>query len=204
MRRRLHRWIGLALAVPFFTWTVTGLLFLVKPGWGGAYETLSAERDEPIDLRGVSLPVAVASSALRADLVSTAIGPVWRVRTPSGPLLVRDGRVVSPLSVDDAKALARDAASRSQVPARYGEVEWAQPLRDFVAVRFVGGAMVRVDRDELRIEQSGRDTSRIDWLYRVHYLQWTGIDAFDRALAIAAIVATWALTALGLTLLVRG
>ena len=70
-----------------------------------------------------------------------------------------------------------------------------------VAVRFSGGPTVHVDRASARVRQEGPDTARIDWLYRVHYVQWTGVGGVDKALSLVAIAGTWLLTALGFALL---
>ena len=41
---RVHRWLAIVLVVPLVVWSVSGLLFHLKPGWGRAYDMLDAER----------------------------------------------------------------------------------------------------------------------------------------------------------------
>ena len=48
---------------------------------------------------------------------------------------------------------------------------------------------------------AGPDTDRIDALYRVHYLQWTGHETVDRVLAVLGLVGLAALSGLGALLL---
>jgi len=52
--RSPHRLLGLLLFLPLATWTTTGLVFLLEPGWAGAYETLH-RFDGPVVLLAVSL-----------------------------------------------------------------------------------------------------------------------------------------------------
>ena len=214
--RRVHRIAGVALAVPFLVWTASGLLFLVKPGWSGAYEMLDAFRDAPVDasavlpVRAVVRGVAAPERLLRADLGATALGPIYRIRAraedgSSIDALVdaHSGAVLSPLAMEDAKRIAIDAASRARHPERYGAVASSEEDGGSARFRFGGGAVVTVGRDDLSVRQTGRDTGRIDALYRAHYLQWTGIPAVDRTFAVIAIGATWLLTAVGLRLFFR-
>ena len=51
--------------------------------------------------------------------------------------------------------------------------------------------------------QHGADTARIEWLYRIHYLQWTGNRTVDRVLAVLGLALIWAALIPGLVLFVR-
>jgi hypothetical protein len=53
----------------------------------------------------------------------------------------------------------------------------------------------------MSFQQRGPDTDRIDALYRIHYLQWTGVPAIDKVLGLAGIILVLALSALGVRLL---
>ena len=83
-RRQLHRLLGALLAAPLLLWTATGLLFLLKPGWRGAYELLQPFRPAASGL-GPAIPVGEAASIAgiaaldRAELGDTALGVVWRL-----------------------------------------------------------------------------------------------------------------------------
>ena len=39
--RRFHRFIGIAMLAPLTAWALTGVIFLLQPGYGGAYEMLA-------------------------------------------------------------------------------------------------------------------------------------------------------------------
>ena len=212
MLRRIHRVLGVLLVLPLFLWTATGLLFLVKPGWRGAYELLDPFHEERLDLASlVPLSLVVgepgaSGTVSRLELVSTALGPLYRLSGPGGATRLvdaRTGSVLSPLGSDAGAKVAADAAGRAQASARYGAITAAREEGDAIRVSFAGGAEIRVGRDDLSLSQSGADTSWIDALYRIHYLQWTGIAAVDGTLELAAIAGTWALAALGLCLFRR-
>jgi hypothetical protein len=207
--RRIHRALGAVLVVPLVVWTATGLLFLVKPGWSGAYEPLSAFRDERLDLASLvplsSLSACIAGAS-SVEVGSTALGPVYRIHRPElGARLVDavSGEVLPPLDANAGALVAADAASRARAAERYGTILEARKDGDAIVVRFAGGAEVRVGRSDLALAQRGRDTALIDLLYRVHYLEWTGSPAVDRVLELAAIAGTWALAGIGIWLLRR-
>jgi len=75
-------------------------------------------------------------------------------------------------------ALVADAISTD--PLRYGEV--LQLVDDkFLTSR---GVEISLDWNSLSLRQYGNDTRWIDRLYRVHYLQWTGIKLLDKILGV--------------------
>jgi hypothetical protein len=170
---RVHRWLAIVLVALLVVWSVTGLLFHLKPGWDRAYDMLSVETG-------------------KTETLETAIGPLTRT----------SGKLATPLSVADAEKLARDALGRSMQRAAYGEC--ARTSSDDRSVTLhCANAKVRIDRASARISQSGSDTERIDWLYRIHYLQWTGNGTLDKMLAIAGLALIWAVMIPGLVLFVR-
>ncbi len=62
------------------------------------------------------------------------------------------------------------------------------------------GVEVTLDWNRVTLQQKGRDTDRIDRLYKVHYLQWTGVKGIDRALGFAGLSLVLVLTAFGVRL----
>jgi hypothetical protein len=197
--RRVHRWLAIILVVPLIIWSVTGLLFHLKPGWSRAYDMLDVERP------GATLHadefVSVGAFE-KLEIFDTAIGPLARVTTVKGSELYdAGGRKRSPLSIDDAKALARDAIARSPFHADYGEITNVTLTDD--RVRLELGPIVDVGRNDARISQRGPDTDRIDWFYRIHYLQLTGVKTLDRILAVLGLALIWAVLVPGVVLFVR-
>ena len=59
---------------------------------------------------------------------------------------------------------------------------------------------VVLDWKRLTLQQRGRDTDRIDLLYRIHYLQWTGITVIDRILGPLGLALVFVLSVLGVWL----
>ncbi len=192
--RRWHRLLGLTLSGPFLIWALTGLLFFLKPGWGPAYA-----------------PLNVGLYPLRAGTHPTPPGCLEsrRLRTVLGEhLLVRDAdgwRQLDPVTLDprpapqtaDVWRLFADAIRSDST--RYGGVVSCDSLR----AETTHGKQLWLDWSQLSMSQRGPDTDRIDFLYRLHYLQWTGHPGLDALLGIAGLLGIVGLTALGL-LLLRG
>ena len=202
---KAHRWLAIVLVVLLAVWSVTGVLFHLKPGWSRAYDMLSAERGGPLHPSKLVALSTVGDDITGLELIDTALGPLYRVSTAQGTSLVdaTNGSRRSPLSLADGRALVADAISRSPHAAAYGAFESAD-LRDAsVVIAYSGGQTIEVGRSDARISQRGGDTDRIDWLYRIHYLQWTGNKTFDRAFAIFGLALIWAVVLPGLVLFVR-
>lgn len=169
----VHRWLAIVLVSLLVVWSITGLLFHLKPGWDRAYDMLSVERG-------------------KTETLETAIGPLTRT----------SGKLATPLSVADAEKLARDALERSSQRAAYGDCTRTSSTDASVTLHCTN-ATVRIDRNSARISQKGDDTERIDWLYRIHYLQWTGNGTLDKVLALVGLALIWAVMVPGLVLFVR-
>lgn len=187
--RVLHRVIGIILLLPFFGWALTGLVFFIKPGYEGAYELLSA-KTYPLE-RAVT--VNPDPSWLEFRYIRTALGEHLLVRTEKGwsHLNPADMRPRSKPSEDEIRMLLKDAFSTN--PGRYGNV--SEVSGDTASTDT--GVQVTVDWDRLSLQQRGADTDRIDLLYKVHYLQWTGVAFIDRVVGIVGIVLVMTLTVLG-------
>ncbi len=176
----VHRWCAIVLVALLVVWSVSGLLFHLKPGWDRAYDMLNAERG-------------------KSETLDTAIGPLTR---KAGALVDAAGTPRPPLTEDEAKVLVADALSRSIFAAAYGELE--RVSHDETTVRLdYAHATVTIGRASARISQRGPDTERIDWLYRIHYLQWTGNATIDKVLAMAGLLLIWAVMIPGVVLFVR-
>ena len=187
--RALHRVIGIILLLPFFGWALTGLVFFVKPGYEGAYELLSP-KTYPLE-RAVT--VNPDPSWLEFRYLRTALGEHLLVRTEKGwsHLNPADLRPRGAPSEDEVRTLLKDAFSAN--PGRYGSV--SKVSGDTASTDT--GVEVTVDWNRLSLQQRGRDTDRIDLLYKVHYLQWTGVALIDRVIGIVGIALVLALTILG-------
>jgi hypothetical protein len=187
--RRVHRLIGIAMLLPFLGWTMTGFIFFIKPGYGAAYEALPV-KTYPLD---PAVTIVPRSDWREARMLKTILGTHLLVRTESGWQHLRPDtldRAVSP-SEEQVRAVVADAlAARAE---RYGGVSRV----DGTTVETSTGARVTLDWNRLSLSQRGRDTDRIDALYRIHYLQWTGVPSLDKVLGFMGLTLLLALSGLG-------
>lgn len=214
----------MALLLPFMAWSATGLFFLLRPAYEQAYEQLAVKQyplHRPFPAMPASAESAVASSAERtADVAPdsrTGPKPDWKpdwkevrwLRSVLGPhLLVRrdDGWVqLDPQtfterpwpSDEDLRLLVTDAMSQN--PGRYGK------LASFDGRHMTTdtGVEITFDWDTLSYTQQGRDTRGIDRVYRIHYLEWTGIVAVDKVLGVGGLLLLMYMTVTGFRLVFR-
>jgi hypothetical protein len=180
------------MLLPFVGWALTGAVFFIKPGYGGAYETL-AVKTYPIE-SPVTLPAA--PGWLEARVVRTAVGDHLLVRTAAGWKQL-DPRTLAdrPAPADaDVRMLLIDAFTAN--PDRYGHIVSV----DGMTATTDTGTRVTLSWPRLTLSQRGRDTDRIDALYRIHYLQWTGVAALDKIVGAVGLALILVLSALGVKL----
>jgi len=187
--RALHRVIGIILLLPFFGWALTGLVFFIKPGYEGAYEVLSP-KTYPLER---PLTINPDPTWLEFRYLKTVLGEHLLVRTDAGwsHLNPADGRPRGEPTEDEIRALLKDAFSAN--PRRYGNISRVSGETASTDT----GVEVTVDWKRLSLQQRGTDTDRIDLLYKVHYLQWTGVTIIDRVVGITGIALVLTLTVLG-------
>jgi len=170
--RLLHKIIGVVLLLPLLGWAATGAIFFIKPGYGGAYEQL-AIRTYPLD-GGVQ--IRPQAGWREARVVRSVLGTHLLARTDAGWRNL-DPSTLQPAPIPGEEGLLRllqDAFTAN--PDRYGKIV---RLVDRTAITNTGVEVV-LDWDRLSLQQKGKDTARIDALYRVHYLQWTGHKTADK------------------------
>ncbi|MEW6126488.1 MAG: PepSY domain-containing protein [Acidobacteriota bacterium] len=193
--RTLHRFIGLIMLLPFIGWAITGAIFFLKPGYAGAYELLQV-KTYPLESQTVIKP---QNDWLEARLVKTILGEHLLVRTAQGARHL-DPQTLAPRNEpteDEIQKLLSDALQIN--PSRYGhinKIEGKQITTDT-------GVRVTLNWERLTLTQRGADTDRIDWFYKIHYLQWTGIALLDKTLGAVGIALVVILSLLGLRLFFR-
>ena len=184
--------MGLVLLLPFLGWTVTGLVFFVKPGYEGAFELLQP-KTYPIE---VTQTITTDPTWLEFRCLRTILGSHLLVRTSEGWLHL-DPVTMRPKdkpSEDEVRSLVVDAFSTH--PQRYGHITGISnsTVTTDTNIRIV------LDWNRLSLQQRGTDTDRIDLLYRIHYLQWTGITVIDRILGPLGLALVLALSIMGVCL----
>ena len=180
------------MLLPLLGWCVTGFIFFLKPGYAGAYEFLQIKTyplDEPIKL-------SPNPDWLEIKYLKTILGDHLLVRTLAGwqhldPMtrLVRN----KPSTEEITKLLTDALSQNAQRYGRLVQINSETALTDT-------GVMVTLNWEQLRLQQKGKDTALIDRLYKIHYLQWTGIRWIDMTLGIAGLVFLVTLSVLGLFL----
>lgn len=190
--RKLHRIIGLVLAIPFLGWVITGFVFFLKPGYAGAYELLQP-KTYPLD---PAISVRADPSWLEFRCSKTILGNHLLARTSEGwvhldPISLRPKE--SPTE-EEIKLLLVDAFTAN--PQRYGQIASVSSN----TITTDTNARITLDWKRLSLQQRGNDTDRIDLLYRIHYLQWTGLTSIDRLLGPLGLLLVFTLSVLGVRL----
>jgi|SRR5215204_4476515 len=193
--RRLHRIIGIVLLLPLLAWALTGLIFFIKPGYVGAYEML-LPKTYPIETQ---LQITGEAGWQEFRYVRTILGDHLLVRTKSGWTQIDSAnhQQRTQPTENEVRTLLKDAFSSN--PGRYGEIA---SVKGNVATTNTG-IEVTLDWNRLSLQQKGSDTDRIDLLYRIHYLQWTGVKSLDRVVGLVGIGLVLMLSGLGAWLAFR-
>jgi hypothetical protein len=193
--RSSHRLLGIVMLLPFVGWAVTGAIFFIKPGYGDAYD-VPAIKTYPLES---GTRPDIRPGWLEVRWLRTVLGEHCLVRTSDG------WKQIDPRSFEDRAAapepdlrrLLDDAFSANR--ARYGQVA----RLDGPVATTDTGVRVTLNWNRLTLSQRGPDTDRIDRLYKIHYLQWTGIAALDKLLGGTGLTLVVALSVLGVRLFVR-
>ena len=193
--RKLHKLIGLILVLPMLGWTLTGLVFFIKPGYQGAYEQLSVKK-YPLSQ---TVTITPQENWLEMRLVKTVLGEHLLIKSNNQSqhldphtLLVKP----APTSAQ-IKTLLSDAFGSNK--ARYGEIANIDDL----SAQTTTGVKVTLDWHSLRLSQQGQDTHLINLLYQVHYLQWTPFKELNQVLGIFGLILLISLTVLGLRIYIK-
>lgn len=177
------------MLLPLAGWAVTGAVFFLKPGYAGAYDPLKV-KTYPFD---ANIAMHTEPSWTEVRFVKTILGEHLLALTSQGWVHL-DPRTLQSRpepSADDLSTLVTDAFSANA--ARYGRV--ASIERNNITTDT--GIRVELDWGRLALTQSGKDTDRIDTLYKIHYLQWTGVKGVDKVLGALGILLVLALSVLG-------
>ena len=193
--RRLHRVIGVVMLLPLVAWAITGAVFFIKPGYAGAYELLQV-KTYPLE---TNTPIQTNPSWMEVRLIKTILGEHLLARTTGGWLNLNPHSLQpnAPPSKDQIRDLVTDAVSGN---ARYGNV--AAIVGNSIATDT--GVRIDLDWNRLSLSQRGQDTDRLDALYKIHYLQWTGLENVDKVLGGVSILLVLGLTILGALLFFKG
>lgn len=187
--RRIHKSIGLIMLLPIIGWTVTGLVFFIKPGYEGAYEILK--------LKTYSLDpgyvVSVDERWQEVRIVKSILGTHLLVKS-NGVTQNLDPSTYQPAQVPEISDLIRlfdDTISHNK--ERYGTVDVIENTRATTTT----GIEIDLDWNALSFSQSGFDKAVINTLYKIHYLQWTPWPIANQILGVVGLLLLVILTLLG-------
>ena len=176
-------------------WTITGLVFFIKPGYQGAYQQL-AVKGYPL-----TQPVNITPKADWQELkvVRSILGEHLLVKTSDktlhlDPITLQEKAKPSEQAM---KSLLQDAFTQDS--ERYGNIVSV----DESSVQTSTNVKVTLDWNTLRLSQTGQDTKLINQLYKIHYLQWTNHKAVDQVLGIFGLILLIALTVLGVRIYIK-
>jgi hypothetical protein len=193
--RSLHRIIGLLMLLPFIGWAITGAIFFLKPGYAGAYDLLQV-KTYPFES---NTPIQINSSWLEVRYLKTILGEHLLVRTPEGWQHLEPQSLKPKPAPDEeeTRTLLTDAFSSN--PARYGQITNINGNNITTST----GVQAKLNWERMSLAQRGKDTDRIDFFYRIHYLQWTGIESVDKVFGGLGIAFILLLSLLGAILFFR-
>jgi Na+-transporting NADH:ubiquinone oxidoreductase subunit F len=215
--RKVHKWLGLVLAIQIVLWAVSGLVFAVLD-----HEDVAAERST----RAVEAPALLPTAALadpvqwigqgqasvyEVRLIAVADEWAWRIETEDGIELRRAGDG-APLRIDETQvgrlALARYAGTghlmqvvlhasptlESRAPGPVWEARFDDA--DRTSLYFAA--------DDARFLAARNAKWRLyDFFWMLHTMDYAGRDNFNNPLIVTAAFATLWLACSGVLLLFR-
>jgi len=193
--RRIHRFLGWCLILPFFVWALTGLVFFIKPGYQAAFSSLTV-KTYPISKVVQIIP---KPEWQEIKLLQTVLGIHLMVKQSDSwqQLDLNDLTVRPQPSADALQLLIKDAIKAD--PERYGQ-DLRTTEQGFVTDT---GVQIQLDWASLSLSQQGKDTELINNLYKAHYLQWTGQKTLDQVLGVLGLILLMLTTVVGVRLLIR-
>jgi uncharacterized iron-regulated membrane protein len=193
--RRIHRFLGWCLILPFFVWACTGLVFFIKPGYQAAFSLLTL-KTYPISQ---SIQLSPKPQWQEIKLLQTVLGLHLLVKQDSRwqQLNLTDLTVRPEPDAAQLQLLVLDAIKVD--PQRYGQ-QVQKTDQGFVTET---GITIELDWPSLALSQQGKDTELINNLYKAHYLQWTGQKTLDQLLGIIGLLMLILTAVVGLRLLLR-
>lgn len=192
--RKWHKIAGIILILPMIVWSITGAIFFIKPGYGDAYAQLKVK----------SYTNTVTQQQLKqgwdkVTLIHTVLGSHLLV-SDNGKSLHLDAKTLEQWPKPDIATqhrLVTDAITQNK--SRYGDIV---DVKDGQFVTSTG-VEISLNWQNLSLYQKGLDTKRINFIYQLHYLQWTGNKTLDQVLGMFGLILLVTLTLLGTRLLFR-
>ncbi len=193
--KKLHKYLGLVMLLPFIAWAITGVFFFIKPGYKAAYESLA------ITTYPLATPFTFPQNDnwLEIRLLRSILGMHLLVKNNEGwqQLNLDSFEVIDQPSEQDIRKLINDAIQLK--PTRYGNIVSVDKFNALTNT----GIKISLNWQEMTLYQQGTDTDFINTMYKVHYLQWTGIKSLDKVLGIVGLALVLILAMLGVMMTLK-
>jgi hypothetical protein len=195
LSKKLHRYLGVLMVLPLIAWATTGTVFLLKPGYEGAYEPLKL-KTYPLN---ENLSVNGAQNWEEVRFVKSILGTHLLAKF-ADKLIHLDPNSLKPMPIPTQQELILlFEDSLSQNPQRYGSISQIEGTIAMTSTKIE----VSLNWDDLTFVQKGIDRKIISQLYKIHYLQWTPWESVNRVLGVLGLVFLFLLTLLGIKLYYR-
>ncbi|MEH6548604.1 MAG: PepSY domain-containing protein [Pseudomonadales bacterium] len=186
---KIHKIIGLIICIPILLWATTGMVFLIKPGYSEAYQSLEIRRyplsHSPLISAGQQWENINYFKSILGDHLIVQLGDTVRHLDPvSLENMPQPGKAQIAMLIEDA--------IRTQ-PERYGSITEISGSH----IKTSTGVDIELKWGSMVLRQKGSDTEFINLLYRLHYLQWTSHAEANRYLATLAIILLSSLSIFG-------
>ncbi len=193
--KKLHQYLGLLMLLPFLAWAITGVFFFIKPGYKAAYESLPI-KTYPL----AQLPhIDIEKNWSEVRWLRSILGNHLLVKTEESWQQI-DYRTLQAAELpgeQQVRLLINDAIQLNR--QRYGHIQTI----DGVKINMDSGVEISLNWSQMSLYQSGIDTLLINNMYKIHYLQWTGIQSIDKVLGIVGLGLIVILALLGLSMTFR-
>jgi hypothetical protein len=192
--RSWHKWLGWVLVTQLILWAVTGAIFILKPGYGPAYETPKIQF-LPVSARDLQRVASISNTDWQGlRILKTSVGEHLLVDTAEGVKHLNFiGEEQAP-SLSVVKHLLRESIGYN--PGRYGELKSIEGLVGITST----GVELTLNWQQLSIRQQGADSRLINLLYKLHYLQFTDNAFVNKTLATLALLLLVALSVFGVVI----
>jgi len=199
MLKKYHKYLGLLMILPFIAWAITGVFFFIKPGYSSAYESLPVKTYPLENIHSSSPLSSVQESWLEVRYLRSILGLHKLVKNNQGwqHLDFLTAEIISKPTEQQISTLINDAIGIN--PQRYGQIK----MIDGLQITTTTNVNISVNWSEMRLYQKGEDTAFINTMYKIHYLQWTGIKSLDKVLGIIGLILVVVLALLGAAMTFR-
>lgn len=168
------------MLIPLLAWTVTGSIFLIKPGYDGAYDRLTVKA-YPL----ATVPSIQPKNSWReVKVIQTILGLHLLVNKNGEWFQLHPEKLTikSPPTEESLIQLVDDSLSQNR--QRYGEV-----VSYSEGIYFTDkGVEITFDWHTLTFQQKGWDTQVINTLYKIHYLQWSNHTTTNTLFGVSGLV----------------